>query len=194
MDSLETIAEEAPIVKEKIRINATSKTPVLPKIRQFEIDDVKFWKGFMKEIESRVIKNKTELIIDPNVIGKGKTSSVYKLYDTKRKIEMVGKIDFKTLEGDADATYEIAYDRWVSQVYSLFMAKLYRQLTCEINAAPIFFLPPMIYELDNPFNGSNVLYAEPFIESDVWDKYTNNYDYCMKQTMSCFSHFSHVQS
>lgn len=43
--------------------------------------------------------------------------------------------------------------------------------------------------------GAKIVYAEPYIKLDGdWGKYTNNYDYCIKQTMSCFSHFSHVQS
>ena len=193
--ALETIAEDTPAtVGGKVRIRATSKAPVLPKIRQFEIDDLDYWKNFKDEIESRVLRNQTELVFDPTVIGTGKTSSVFKLYDTKRRVEMVCKIDFRTIEGDADAAYETAYNRWVSQIYSLFMANLYRHLTCELNAAPIFFLPPMLYELEQPFKGAKVLYAEPYIGTGDWGKYTNNYDYCVKQTMSCFSHFSHVQS
>lgn len=107
--TLETIAEDTPApIGGKIRIKATSKAPVLPKIRQFEIDDLDYWKNFKDEIESRVLKNQTELVFDPAVIGTGKTSSVFKLYDTKRRVDMVCKIDFRTIEGDADAAYEAA--------------------------------------------------------------------------------------
>ena len=123
------------------------------------------------------------------------TSSVYKLYDTKRKVDMVCKIDFSVIEGDSDYALETAQNRWVSQIYSLFMAKLYRHLTCELNAAPIFYLPPMLYELEEPFMGAKLIYAEPYIETGGdFSKYTNNYDTCIKHSMSCFSHFSHVQS
>ena len=41
----------------KVTIKATSKSPVMPKIRQFEIDDLDFWKNFKDEIESKVLTN-----------------------------------------------------------------------------------------------------------------------------------------
>lgn len=154
---------------------------MLPKIRKYEIDDREYWNNFMTEIESRLLRNQTTVIIEPEVIGKGKTSSVFKLYDTKRKVNMVCKIDQSTIErGDAKLAYQIAYNRWTSQCYSVFMANLYRHLTCELNAAPIFFLPPMLYELEEPFLGAKTIYAEPYIEGGEWGKYTNNYDYCIK--------------
>ena len=100
---------------------------MLPKIRKYEIDDREYWNNFMTEIESRLLRNQTTVIIEPEVIGKGKTSSVFKLYDTKRKVNMVCKIDHSTIErSDAKLAYQIAYNRWTSQCYSVFMAKLYR--------------------------------------------------------------------
>ena len=165
----------------KVTIRARSKAPIFPKIRQYEVDDVNFWKEFVEEIEKRVLVNNTELVIDPTVIGTGKTSQVYKLFDKQRGIDMVCKIDFRTLDGDKVAALESARNRWTSQIYSIYMANLYRRLTCELNAAPIFFLPPVLYELDKPYMGANIVYAEPFIKLDGdWGKYTNNYDYCVK--------------
>ena len=118
---------------------------MLPKIRKYEIDDREYWNNFMTEIERKLLRNQTTVIIEPEVIGKGKTSSVFKLYDTKRKVNMVCKIDHSTIErSDAKLAYQIAYNRWTSQCYSVFMANLYRHLTCELNAAPIFFLPPSV--------------------------------------------------
>ena len=111
---------------------------------------------------------------------------------------MVCKIDFKVMEGDFSEANESAKNRWISQVYSVFMAKIYRQLTCEFDSAPIYFLPPMLYELETRFMGTKLLYAEPYISQDgastTWSKYTNNYDFVHKQTMTAFTHFSHIRS
>ena len=68
----------------------------------------------------------------------------------------------------------------MTQFYSVFMAKLYRKLTCEMNMTPLYFVPPILYELDEPFYGCKLLYAEPFIdeeESGDWHRYTNNFDF-----------------
>ena len=61
---------------------------------------------------------------------------------------MVCKIDIKVFNGDKTAANETAKNRWVTQLYAVFMAKLYRQVSCEINATPLYFLPPMLYELE----------------------------------------------
>lgn len=98
----------------------------------------------------------------------------------ERDLEMVCKIDHKSKEETSKKAHENAMNRWTSQVYSAFMAKLYRQLSCEFDAIPLYFLPPMLYELDSKFMGTNLIYAEPFIDKNVygeWQRYTNNYDY-----------------
>ena len=53
-------------------------------------------------------------MIDPTVIGTGKTSQVFKLQDKNKRINMVCKIDFRTLEGDTEAALESATNRWTS--------------------------------------------------------------------------------
>ena len=45
---------------------------------------------------------------------------------------------------------------------------------------PIFYVPPIIYELNEEFLGSKYLYAEPMINCNdqSWMKYSNNASYC----------------
>ena len=56
----------------------------------------------------------------------------------------------------------------------------------------------MLYDLETSFMGTKLLYAEPYICQDgastTWSKYTNNYDFVYKQTMTAFTHFSHIRS
>ena len=56
----------------------------------------------------------------------------------------------------------------------------------------------MLYDLETSFMGTKLLYAEPYICQDgastTWSKYTNNYDFVCKQTMTAFTHFSHIRS
>jgi hypothetical protein len=74
------------------------------------------------------------------------------------------------------------------------MAKYYRQVTYMSNASPIYFLPPIIYKLEKAFMGVKFIYAEPYIDQAEWKRYSNNYDFCAKQSMATFSHFSWVYS
>lgn len=66
---------------------------------------------------------------------------------------MVCKIDLKVINGDTSKAVESAQNRWISQIYSYFMAKIYRQMSAEFDATPIYFLPPMLYELQTKFMG-----------------------------------------
>lgn len=52
----------------------------------------------------------------------------------------------------------------------------------------------MVYTLEKPFMGVKFIYAEPYIDQKEWQKYTNNYDFCAKQSMGTFSHFSYIAS
>jgi hypothetical protein len=74
------------------------------------------------------------------------------------------------------------------------MAKFYRKATCVKNAAPIYFLPPTMYKLEKLFMGAKLIYAEPYIDQKEWQKYSNNYNFCAKQSMATFSHFSYIAS
>lgn len=105
-----------------IRVRATSITPLLPKTRQFEIDDIEFWRGLKRNVDERSLKDSTTLIFDPNEIGSGKTSTVFKVQDTRKGTTMVCKIDFRVLEGDIGLAYETAQNRWTSQIYAMFTA------------------------------------------------------------------------
>ena len=63
-----------------------------------------------------------------------------------------------------------------------------------INGTPIFFLPPVLYQLKEPFNGIKTIYAEPEIDLKKWKKLTNNWTHCESQILASFSHFSDFHS
>jgi hypothetical protein len=109
-------------------------------------------------------------------------------------LNLVCKLDKDFIEGKHEEAYKCAMNRWVSQIYSIYMAKYFRKLSCKHNAPPIFFLPPILYQLETPFKGTKILYAEPYIDQTEWKKYSNNYDFCQNQSMATFSHFTHVAS
>ena len=67
-------------------------------------------------------------------------------------------------------------------------------MTAEFNGPPIFFLPPTIYKLSEPFNGVSYIYAEPKIDMNQWAKQTSNYTFCRSQIMASFTHFSDFHS
>lgn len=102
---LDAIEEEKP---EEMTIKATSLTPILPKVKQYQIDDATFWKGLKKDVDSRSIKDTTELTLFTKELGQGKTSSVFKMRDSKKELDMVCKLDFRVLEGDTDMDYDTA--------------------------------------------------------------------------------------
>jgi hypothetical protein len=74
------------------------------------------------------------------------------------------------------------------------MARMYRRETCKFNGQPIFLLPSTIYQLDKPFNGVSYIYAEPMIDMENWQRYSNNWSHCIDHSMSSFSHFSYEYS
>ena len=82
--------------------------------------------------------------------------------DKGKNLDLVCKIDIK------DRSPNSVINRWTCQIYSMFMAKVYRQYTCELNLMPLYFLPPILYELNEPFMGTKLIYAEPFIDPDTW--------------------------
>ena len=104
------------------------------------------------------------------------------------------KLEFQEPNGKYTDVIQAAKNRWVCQIYAYIMSKIYRQLTCSFNAPPLFFVPPLLYELETQFMGTSLIYAEPLIGEEAggeWQKYTNNYDYMSKHTMTSFTHFSH---
>ena len=61
-------------------------------------------------------------------------------------------------------------------------------------APPLFYVLPVIYRLDQPFEGTIYLYAEPEIIYDEkqFEKYANNFDFCKDIYLAAFSHFTHI--
>ena len=108
---------------------------------------------------------------------------------------MIGKIDKKSYNGKFD-DFETAYNRLNTQRYALQMGRFFRSLSCDFNGPPIFFLPPVIYQLKDPytFNGIKTIYAEPEIDMDAWQKLTNNWTHCESQVMASFTHFTEFSS
>lgn len=76
------------------------------------------------------------------------------------------------------------------------MAKLFRQKTKDFNAPQIFYVAPMLYTLDEPYNGFKTFYAEVEIPTAElgWEKDMNNLAYCQEQRIASFSHFTYVWS
>ena len=60
------------------------------------------------QIKSSTIKGKTKLAFSPTVLGKGKTSYVYRIEDLERKLDLVCKIDIKVVEGEYELATECA--------------------------------------------------------------------------------------
>ena len=74
------------------------------------------------------------------------------------------------------------------------MARLFRMYAHEIEASPIFFLLPTMYELEKPFKGIKYIYAEPYLDHENFMRYSNNFLYCKDEIKASFSHFSYVYS
>ena len=93
------------------------------------------------------------------------------MIDTLTGINMVCKIDHQSSEGSNFNSEKAAKSRWVSQLYAVLMAKIYRKLTIDFDAAPLFFTLPILYELKSEFNGTRLLYAEHLIEESSENKW-----------------------
>ena len=74
------------------------------------------------------------------------------------------------------------------------MARLFRMYAIDIEASPIFFVLPTLYELETPFNGIKWLYAEPYLDHNNFKRFSNNFLYCKDEIKAAFSHFSYVYS
>jgi len=77
------------------------------------------------------------------------------------------------------------------------MTRLFRTACVDIpQAPPIFFLQPILYKLNSPFQGETFVYAEPYIDlnNKDWQKYSNNSAYCVDQSFAAFSHFTYIMS
>ena len=108
------------------------------------------------------------IAIETVPIADGQTSYAFIIYDQTRKMNMIGKIDKKVFDGIYKNDYDTAHSRLTTQRYAIQMGRCFRQLTAEFNGPPIFFLPPTIYKLSEPFNGVKYIYAEPKIDMNQW--------------------------
>jgi hypothetical protein len=77
-------------------------------INNEEVKKLEFWKNLKDQIDSSSIKGKTKLLLNPTVIGTGKTSYVYRIEDLERRLDMVCKIDINVVKGQYKLANECA--------------------------------------------------------------------------------------
>jgi hypothetical protein len=90
----------------------------------------------------------------------GKTSNAYLVVD--KKVRMIAKLPKEKLTSEGYKEY--AYNRELQSAYAFQLTRMYRKSVIDIDQyLPIFYVAPVVYELEDEFLGSRFLYAEPEI-------------------------------
>ena len=90
----------------------------------------------------------------------GKTSDAYLVVDKGRR--MIAKLPKEKLTPEGYKEY--AYNRELQSAYAFQLTRMYRKSVIDIDQyLPIFYVAPVVYELEEEFHGSKYLYAEPEI-------------------------------
>ncbi|CAK65727.1 unnamed protein product (macronuclear) [Paramecium tetraurelia] len=133
---------------------------------------------------------------------------VFKIFDALNNRFMAVKLskehvkkylDNQLTEEDIKIAEELAKSRYYVAAHASQLAFLFRELTKGFDEIPpIFYVSPILYTLDIPFYGLNLLYAETFIDSAKfqWKKYSTNGAFTSPQFYfySAFSHFTYTET
>jgi len=157
--------------------------------------DKEYWVKFGTNVKEN--KEKTSLNIENKLLGEGTFSFAFKAYDTKKKQYLVIKIPKNKSKDYMEDRKQETEKRVKTSLYTCQMTRLFRTACVDIpQAPPIFFLQPILYKLDTPFQGETYVYAEPYLDlnNQEWQKYSNNSAYCSDQSFASFSHFTYIMS
>lgn len=94
--------------KKFVAVYETPQFPELP--NEF---DRQYWEGFLDMFEYNM-KGNTEILIEKAHFDEGKNSYVFKIFDIKRQLNMVGKIDKRVYYRRSNRDYETCEDRMIS--------------------------------------------------------------------------------
>jgi hypothetical protein len=176
-----------------ITVNAKYFVVNLPKLPDDPSTIVDYWKNFPKKL--RIIEGNTRLNIEKKLYAEAAESYVYKAVDKNRNQNMVVKLpkEYKDL-GDQ---YKYVKSRELRSAIAAQLTRFYRKATKDINKAPpLFYVTPVIYFIDEEFNGNKYIFAEPDINIDdtKFEKWSNNLTESNNDAYTSFSHFTHYAS
>ncbi|CAK86551.1 unnamed protein product (macronuclear) [Paramecium tetraurelia] len=166
-----------------------------------------YYDFFLSQILKTQKKGDTLVFIENNelqVSQQGQQQEVFKGFDQKNNVHIIIKIqkniikkfNSKTLTADdIDEANKIAESKYKQQLIAKQLSHHFN-FCCNkqnIQFTPLYYATPYLYQLEKPFKGVKLIYAESYIDIDQpWKKYTNNTEYrdeCIDLT--AFSHFTY---
>ncbi|CAD8046567.1 unnamed protein product [Paramecium primaurelia] len=176
-------------------------------------NNIDYWQNFLEQEKNNKIEGDTLLIINKyqeilEEKDKGAECVIYKLFDIVLNRNLVLKLP-KYIVNEYNQKQTISQEnlksyqqfikiRYTSLLIAQQLAEGFRLKTLSIKGAPpIFYVSPIIYELEEPFMGVNQIFAETYINLpnfQEWKKYTNNAKFVDQDEYyyTAFSHYSYV--
>ncbi|CAK62160.1 unnamed protein product (macronuclear) [Paramecium tetraurelia] len=197
---------------QRIRANFSKSKPFEMSNSLLKDNNIDYWKNFQKQQEQNSVEGETLLIINKNQEilpekDRGQLCQIFKLFDVVLNRNLVLKLPYyiiesynkqKELSQKENEDYQLFIKkRYISLLIAQQLADSFRQKTQSIEGAPpIFYVSPIIYELQTPFMGVTKLFAETYIDLPnfcEWKKYTNNTKYADQDEYyyTSFSHYSY---
>ncbi|CAD8212235.1 unnamed protein product [Paramecium octaurelia] len=176
-------------------------------------NNIDYWKNFKKQQEDNSVQGETLLIINNNqeilpAKDRGSLCQIFKLFDVVLNRNLVLKLpnfivqsyeqNKELSQKDIELYSMFIKKRYTSLLIAQQLADSFRQKTQSIQGVPpIFYVSPIIYELEKPFMGVTQIFAETYIDLPnfcEWKKYTNNTKYADKDEYyyTAFSHYSYT--
>ncbi|CAD8168812.1 unnamed protein product [Paramecium pentaurelia] len=169
----------------------------------------KYYDQIIEQIKQTQKKCQTLLFIENDELQlkqkeKGQAAEVFKGFDQKNNVYVVIKIprwilkkyNSQTLtDDDIDEANKIADIKYKQQLIAKQLSNHFNYCCKQqkVQFIPLYYATPYLYELEKPFKGLKLLYAESYIDiNEPWKKYTNNADYRDEEiNLTAFSHFTY---